>query len=116
MKKVLKAGLWLNRIVLVFVSILFTFIALKNILHPAETTAASGIVLNSATAFSVVRVSMGAFPLGFAIIAFTSIFYNKYLFQGVLSVFILITTTTIVRIVSLQIDGPSDFGQKVLVP
>jgi hypothetical protein len=91
MNKKSKTGLWFNRIVLLMVSLLFTFIAFKNLIHPAQAAAAAGIVLNSATAFSVTRVSMGAFPLGFAIVTFTSIFYDKHLFRGILSVFILLS-------------------------
>ena len=116
MDNLTKIGLWLNRIVLLLVSLLFTMIAFKNIFHPAEAIADRGIILNSATAFSVARVSMGAFPLGFAIITFTSIFFNSQIFRGIFSVFILILVTTIVRIISLQIDGHSDFGLQVLVP
>ena len=116
MDNLTKIGLQLNRIVLLVVSILFTMIAFKNIFHPVEAIADRGIVLNSATALSVARVSMGAFPLGFAVITFTSIFSNSQIFRGIFSVFILLLVTTIVRIASLQIDGHSDFGQQVLVP
>jgi hypothetical protein len=116
MDNLTQTGLWLNRIVLSFVSVLFATIGFKNIIHPLERSAEAGIMLNSATALSVARVSMGAFPLGFAIIIFISIFSNPKLYQGILSVFILVTITTVVRIISLRIDGHSDFGLKVLVP
>ena len=111
-----KAGTWLNRTVLVFVTILFAFIGFRNLLYPGEVTAAANITLNSPTAFSVARVSMGAFPLGFAVIVFSSIFSGKQIFRGILSVFIVAAVTTIVRIMSLIIDGHSDFGQRVLLP
>ncbi|MFL5787040.1 MAG: DUF4345 family protein [Flavisolibacter sp.] len=115
MDKLSRFGIWLNRVVLVFVSVLFTIIALKSILHPLESSAVSDISLGSATAFSVVRVSMGAFPLSFAIITLTSIFSKRQIFRGIFSVFIIAAITTIVRIISLVVDGHSDFGQKVLV-
>jgi len=111
-----KAGIWLNRLTLLFVSILFANIGLKNLIHPVQAAGAANIALNSATAFSVARVSMGAFPLGFAIIVFTSLFSGKQIFRGIFSVLIIAAVTTIVRIISLAIDGHSDFGQKVLYP
>ena len=111
-----KVGIWMNRIVIIAVSILFLIIGIKNISHPLQNAMESGIVLNSATALSVARVSMGAFPLAFAVILLTSLFFKRQIFGAILSVFIIIVITTIVRIASLQIDGHSDFGQKVLKP
>jgi hypothetical protein len=116
MNSLLKIGTWINRIVLIFVSVLFFSIGIRNILSPLQSALKSDIKLNSATALSVARVSMGAFPLGFAVIAFVSLFLKRGMFGGVLSVFIIVVITTIVRIASLQIDGHSDFGQKVLIP
>jgi hypothetical protein len=111
-----KFGIWMNRIVIMAVSILFSIIGIKNILHPIQNTEQSGIILNSATALSVVRVSMGAFPLAFAVILLAGLLIRRQLFGAILSVFIIIVITTIVRIASLQIDGHSDFGLKVLKP
>ena len=111
-----KLGVWMNRIVVVAVSILFLIIGIKNISHPLQNAMESGIMLNSATALSVARVSMGAFPLAFAVILLISLFIKRQMFGAILSVFIIIVITTIVRIASLQIDGHSDFGQKVLKP
>jgi hypothetical protein len=111
-----RVGIWMNRIVIIAVSILFFIIGIKNISHPLQNAMESGIVLSSATALSVARVSMGAFPLAFAVILLTSLFFKRQIFGAILSVFIIIVITTIVRIVSLQIDGHSDFGQKVLKP
>jgi hypothetical protein len=116
MDRVSRAGTWLNRIVLIFVTILFAFIGFRNLMYPAEATAAANITLNSPTAFSVARVSMGAFPVGFAIIVFSSIFSGKQIFTGIFSVFIVAAITTIVRVMSLIMDGHSDFGQRVLLP
>ena len=111
-----KMGVWMNRIVITAVSILFSIIGIKNISHPLQNAMESGIMLNSATALSVARVSMGAFPLAFAVILLISLFIKRQMFGAILSVFIIIVITTIVRIASLQIDGHSDFGQKVLKP
>jgi len=111
-----KIGIWINRIVLVLVSILFFMIGMNNLLTPQKSALKSDIILNSATAFSVARVSMGAFPVAFAVIVLSSLFLKRGIFRGVLSVFIIVVITTIVRIASLQIDGHSDFGQKVLIP
>jgi hypothetical protein len=109
-------GIWYNRIVLLFVAILFVIIAVKNLAHPFEAAKQSNIILSSATALSVARVTMGALPLGFAIYIFVSLFYDKKISSGILLVFILLGITTLVRFASLQIDGHSDFGQRVLFP
>ena len=111
-----KLGIWINRIVIVAVSILFSMIGIRNITHPLQNSMQSGIALNSATALSVARVSMGAFPLAFAIILLTGLLIKKQLLGAILSVFIIIVITTAVRIASLQLDGHSDFGVQVLKP
>jgi hypothetical protein len=116
MDKLSKLGIWVNRITLLFVSILFLNIGIRNTLFPLKSAVKSDIILSSATALSVARVSMGAFPLAFAVILLTSLFSKRAIFRGIISVFILIVITTVVRIASLQIDGHSAFGQKVLIP
>ena len=116
MNNLSKIGIWINRIVLLLASVLFFSIGMKNIVSPLQNALKSDIMLNSATALSVARVSMGAFPLGFAVIIFTSLFFKQGIFRGILSVFTIVVITTIVRIASLQIDGHSDFGEKVLIP
>lgn len=116
MDKLSQFGIWFNRIVLLLVSFLFTMIAARNLIYPAAAAAESNIVLSSATAFSVARVSMGAIPLAVALIIFISIFSKERIFNGLLFLFILIVTVTLVRVISLKVDGHSDFGQKVLVP
>src|SRR5882672_11060418 len=98
MNNLSKIGIWMNRIVLLFVSVLFFSIGMRNILSPLKSALKSDISLNSATALSVARVSLGAFPLGFAIIIFASLFLKRGIFGGVLSVFIIVVITTIVRI------------------
>jgi hypothetical protein len=103
------AGIWLNRVVLLFVSVLFAIIGFGNIFNPIENVALSNITLGSAKAISIVRVSMGAFPLGFAIIVFTSIFSVDQLFRGIFSVFVLIVVITIVRIMGYLVDGAAPF-------
>jgi len=116
MNRLSNFGIWYNRILLLLVAILFAIIALRNLVHPIAAATHSNIILSSATALSVARVMMGALPLSFAIFIFVSLFSERQIFRGVLFVLILMGITTIVRIASLQIDGHSDFGQKVLVP
>ncbi|HEX4849664.1 MAG TPA: DUF4345 family protein [Puia sp.] len=116
MDKLSNFGIWFNRAILLLVAFLFTMIATRNLLHPAASAAESNITLSSATAFSVARVSMGAIPLAVSISVFLSIFSKKRILAALLFVFILITIVTMVRIVSLNIDGHSEFGERVLIP
>ena len=116
MDSISKLGIWMNRIIITAVSILFSMIGIKNITYPLQNNLQSGIILNSPTALSVARVSMGAFPLAFSVILLASLLIKRQLFGAILSVFIIIVITTAVRIASLQIDGHSEFGLKVLRP
>ena len=56
---------------------------MKNMTHPVENASLNNITLNSARALSVARVSMGAFPFGFALITLTSLISNRQLLWGV---------------------------------
>jgi len=116
MDRLSNVGIWFNRILLLLVSILFVMISTKYLFNPLASAAESNIVLSSATALSVARVSMGAIPLAIAVITFITIFSQKQIIGGLYIVFVLTFTVTLVRIISLRIDGPSAFGQKVLLP
>jgi hypothetical protein len=104
-----KGSIWFNRVILLFVSVLFTIIGFKNIVHPAENALLTGITLNTAQALSVARASMGAFPLGFAILVFSSLFSTGQMFRGILTVFIMVATITVVRIIGFAVDGAAPF-------
>lgn len=104
-----RIGIWLTRAVILFVSCLFTFIGLRNFLFPIQGAGSVDITLHSAKALSVARVSMGAFPLGFAIFTATSLFMNNQLYRGILGVFILLFVVTVVRVIGFAIDGAAPF-------
>jgi len=116
MDKLAKTTIWMNRILITLVSVLFTIIGIRNMIYPAESAAASGITLNSSTAYSVARVSMGAFPFAFALFTFTSLLSNNQLFRGVLGIFIMIMVVTVVRLIGFAVDGVAPFiGPEIVI-
>src|SRR5690242_2952370 len=109
MDKLSKTTIWLNRILIIIVTALFTFIGLRNIINPVENATAVGITLHSASAFSVARVSMGAVPFAFGILSFTSIFSDRELLRGIKGVFIFVGVITVVRLIGYKLDGAAPF-------
>jgi hypothetical protein len=104
-----KTGIWISRVVIVFVSILFTIIGLRNIFFPAQNAALAGITLTSGQAMSVARATMGSMPFGFAIITGATLFFPNSLFRGVFSVFVVLFVLTAVRIIGYTVDGAAPF-------
>jgi len=109
MDKISITGIWLNRVIILFVSVLFVIIGLRNILNLTENAGLIGIVLETAKAKSIARVSLGGLPLAFAIVVLSSIFSDSQLYRGILTIFILIGVVTIVRLIGYSIDGAAPF-------
>ena len=100
-----KISIWFNRAIFVFMSFLFTRIGFSYMLHPIENAALSQITLGSADAISLVRVELGAVPLAFAVLAFTSLFSLNQIYRSILTIFVIMTIATTVRIFCYNIDG-----------
>jgi hypothetical protein len=111
-----RIGIWLNRLLLFAVSVLFTLIAFKYLLHPAENAGEVNILLSSPAATTVARVGFGAFPLGIAVVVFSSIFSLNRLYTGIYVLTIMISIITAVRVIGLIVDGSTQFNLTVLRP
>lgn len=109
MDKISKISIWYSRVVITIITFLFTVLGIKNITNPKETAEAGQIILNSAHAVSEVRVLMGAIPLAFAIIIFSSVFRSNTIYRGIYTAFFLVTVVTVVRLISLSLDGVAPF-------
>lgn len=112
----LKFGIWLNRIVIVGVSGLFTVISLRYLIDPVTSASAVNIALNSGTAESVVRVGLGALPLAFVIVILTSLFSVERLYSGIRTIVIIFWTVTAARLYAISLDGTTEFNLRVLKP
>ncbi len=111
-----KTGLWLSRLVLVFVSAIFIMISTRYIFYPIEASKEIGMSLATASAITVVRVSMGGFPLGIALFLISRLFFNKQLLTGLSIVLILVTVLILIRVQGLATDGITNHNLKLLFP
>src|SRR5882762_9310055 len=100
-----RIGIWINRTILLAVSVLFTFIAYRNLVNPVESAIVVNISLRSSSAITVARVSLGAFPLVLAILVASSIFSLRQQRRGIITVVIMVSVVTAARIFGLAMDG-----------
>jgi fucose permease len=75
-----------------------------------------GIVLNSPTAITVVRVGFGGFPLGFAIALLGCLIATRRLLAGASLVAAVIGAATVARIQGLLVDGVTSYNLALLRP
>jgi hypothetical protein len=107
---------WINRLVLLAATLIFTMIGLRYISDPVRAAAASGATLNSSLATTTTRIGLGAFPLGFAIFSFTCLISARRLVTGVSLVATIISTAILVRLFSIRIDGLVAESSTLFVP
>jgi fucose permease len=110
------AVIWLNRLLLIAATSIMTTIAMRNLRDPIGATLPMGIVLNSPTAITVVRVGFGGFPLGFAIALLGCLIATRRLLTGVSLVAAVIGAATVARIQGLLVDGVSSYNLALLRP
>ena len=111
-----RIGIWFNRFLILAASFLFSFIAFKYLINPVDNANDVNITLGSVTAMSVARVGLGAFPLGIAIIIFSTMFSMKRSLTGMYILAVMISIITAVRVLGLAVDGATSFNLRVLRP
>ena len=107
--------LWLARIALLLATIILAAIARKNIVDPAAAAAASSMVLQSPLAYTNMRASFGAFPLGCAIFTLTCLTRRPLHAIGLYFVLALIGTALLVRGYGVIVDGTIGPSLRVLL-
>jgi Domain of unknown function (DUF4345) len=105
MKVFWKIAPWLSRLILVPPTFIFTLIALRYILHPAQAAAEVGISLNTPLAATILRIGFGAFPLGCAIFTLSCLVSSKQILTGLEFVSIMMAVALVVRIFGIVVDG-----------
>src|SRR6476646_5744121 len=103
----LRHTVWFGRIVLLVATLLFSLIALRNLLDPVGSGAPHGITFGSAAGVTVARVGFGGFPLAFAIILASCLAAQRRLLAGLGFLAVLAIVVTAVRVLGLVMDGPA---------
>jgi hypothetical protein len=116
LKKTEQIAAWLNRFVLLATTVIFTAIGLRFTVDPVHGAAESGISLGSALASTTARVSLGAFPLGFAIVTLVCLLSKRRLATGVRFVVAIMGSALTVRLLSILADGPVPQSLRLLAP
>ena len=107
---------WFGRAVLLIATLLFTMIALRNLLDPAAALAVHQITLGSAAGITVARVGFGGFPLSFALILLACLVAERRLLMGLALLATIAVVVTAARVLGLVLDGPAAFTLHVLKP
>ena len=106
---------WVDRIVLAFVSLLFTVIGLRGIFNP-NAVFGGGATLNSAFAHTVTRVGFGAFPLSVAVFTAWCLSSRSRYRVGVTLAAILLIVVIGVRAFSIALDGAAPESVRLFAP
>jgi Domain of unknown function (DUF4345) len=108
--------IWFNRLLLLAATFIMMMIALRTLRDPIGSTLPLGIVLNSPTAVTVVRVGFGGFPLGFAIALAGCLVSTKRLLGGLLLLVSVMAAATIARLQGIMLDGATPYNLVLLRP
>jgi hypothetical protein len=111
-----RPAVWFGRAVLLLATLLFTMIALRNLIHPVAAAAAQQITLGSAAGITVARVGFGAFPLAFALMLLACLVAERRVLSGLTLLLTMAVVVTAARLLGLVLDGPADFTLRVLKP
>lgn len=107
---------WFNRLLLLAATFIMTMIALRTLSDPIGSTRPLGIVLNSPTAVTVLRVGFGGFPLGIAIALVMSIQSKERLLTGLFLLASIAGAATATRLQGIVLDGATPYNLGLLRP
>jgi len=108
--------IWFNRLILLAATFIMTMIAVRTLRDPVGSTLPQGIVLNSPTAITIVRVGFGGFPLGFAIALLGCLVSTRRLLGGLLLLAAIMTAATVTRLQGIILDGATPYNLLLLRP
>ena len=100
-----KIAPWISRLVLLPPVVIFTLIACRYILKPAQAAAEVGITLNTPLAATILRIGFGAFPLGAALFTLWCLISRSRILNGLTFVVIMLGVALSVRVFGMLIDG-----------
>ena len=106
----------LRRAPLVMVTVIFTLISLRYLSDPVRAAAAAGISFTSPGGVTVARIGFAAFPLSFAMLAFSCLISTRRLLAGLYMVLTVVAVVTAVRILGILLDHSASENARLLVP
>lgn len=106
----------LRRAPLVMVTVIFTLISFRYLSDPVRAAAAAGIAFTSPGGVTVARVGFAAFPLSFAILAFSCLISPRRLLVGLYMVLTVVVVVTAIRIFGIVLDHSASESARLLVP
>lgn len=98
----------LRRAPLTMMAVIFTLISLRYLSDPVHAAAAAGISFASPGGITVARVGFAAFPLSFAILAFTSLISPPRLLAGLYMALTVVSVVIAVRIFGIVVDHSTE--------
>jgi len=107
---------WFIRLLLIAATFIMTMIALRTLRDPIGSTLPMGIVLNSPTAVTVVRVGFGGFPLGFAIALLGCLVSTERLLADLFILASFAGAATLTRLQGIVLDGATRYNVLLLRP
>jgi hypothetical protein len=110
------ASLWLARLTILAVAVLFTRIGLRFITDPLQAAANSGFSLDSAIGYTNARAGMGGFPLSFAAILWFSLLSSRRLRQALALIATVAGAILTIRLYSVVQDGTLSQSVHILIP
>jgi hypothetical protein len=112
----MRITLWLNRLLLLAATVLFTLIGVSCLINPVGKSNVFQITLGSAAAITNMRVGFGAFPLSFALIVFACLLSSDRILIGLSFLATVVGVTTGVRLLGAAVDGAAPETLMVLKP
>lgn len=106
---------WISGIALAAATLVFTMIGIRYIVNPVGAAAATGAVLSTPLASTTTRIGFGAFPLGIAVFALTSLLSRRVV-PAVRLVAIVVSSAIVVRAISIVADGAVPASSRLFVP
>ena len=105
----------LRRAPLVMVTVIFTLISIRYLFDPVRAAAAAGISFTSPGGITIARVGFAAFPLTFAILAFSCLISTRRLLAGLYMVLTLDSVVIAVRILGMALAHSTE-SARLLIP
>jgi hypothetical protein len=109
-------SLWLARLTILGVTILFAMIGLKYVLDPVHAAAGSGLTLASSVGYTNARAGIGGFPLSIAgILAFCLLSPRRHVMALAL-IATVASVLLVIRLYSAAYDGTFAESLHIIVP
>jgi len=94
----------LRRAPLTMMTVIFTLISFRFLVHPVRSAAEAGIGFTAPGGITIARVAFAAFPLALAILAFSSLISARWRLAGLYMALIVDSVVMAIRILGFWLD------------